>query len=482
MSLLRNRARIEQTVAEFNGLQRQIDTWLQVRRQKDRFGQYKTQLGVLEQVLSDALRRLRQEAANLDANDPSSVVYSECRKQDQRAVWLQRVWRYFRVKFDQRDDPLLGPALAAADEVVWSCYRPVFQRAALANPAIGQGPVPLAYFELLYSPQAIPKDDPPGDLESNIDVEFLKSFLGRLPIPIVSLPPYCIQAPWWLIYLGHETAHHIQFDLLPNWQLVIDFQNLLKTTVQTQVTGDLADKVADRWGKWGKEIFADLTSVCLMGPWAAWAMNELELQEKSGMLLRKSLYPAPAIRLAMLKEAVFQMQIDAGGLLEMLDPASTVPAEPVMLLSRNLRQEALADLALVPAIVKAAQSTPLGGLNTLPALCGWRAENFQYAGSVDAWRDGLLGRRTIIPEKSLQAPRLISSAGVAAWVEVTSIEDEGERSAKLDKLAEELPQIIRENREEGTRSAELSGSESGRDYGNQLANWLLQTNPDELRP
>jgi hypothetical protein len=176
------------------------------------------------------------------------------------------------------------------------------------------------------------------------------------------------------------------------------------------------------------------------------------------------------------------VQLDAGSLLDALDPAGTIPAEPVMLLNRDLQQEVLEDLALVAAIVKAAQTTPLGGLNKLPALCDWRVDNFQQAGSVDAWRDGLLGKRAIIPEKTLQAPRLISSAGVAAWAEVTAIEDKAERSEKRDQLAEELPQIIRENREEGTRTAELSGLESGQDFGNQLADWLLQTNPDELRP
>ena len=463
-------------------LQNQIGAWLKLRRRKDNFGQFKTQLNALEKVLFGALKRLHEEGAKLNPRQHSSAIYSECRKNDQRAVWLLRVWRYYRTKFDQRDDELLGPTLSAADEVVWSCYRQVFQQANLIDPSIMQQPVPLAYIEPLYTPQAIPRDDPPGDLESNIDVDFLKKFLAKLPIPIVSLPPACIQAPWWLIYLGHEIGHHLQYDLLPAWQLVIMFRNLLENTVRAHSTAVDTEKAAERWANWSKEIFADAISVCLMGPWAAWAMNELEVHDDKNRLKSLNNYPSPVVRMMLLKTIVEQLQTGSPELLDELSQTTALPDQPILFLNKDLRSEAAADLTLVPPVVNATLRTPLCEMDTMAGLCSWQSNSFAAYGTVDYWRDGLLGRKAIIPEKSLRTPRLIASAGVAAWTEVMVIDNEAEREAQRNKLVEKLLKNITENREEGTRTAEVSSIEATRNFGNQLADWLLQINPEELTP
>ena len=46
-----------------------------------------------------------------------------------------------------------------------------------------------------------------------VSAPFMQTFLAGLPIPTVGLSEGCGQAPWWLIYIGHEVGHHLQHDL-----------------------------------------------------------------------------------------------------------------------------------------------------------------------------------------------------------------------------------------------------------------------------
>ena len=481
MNAQRNRARIGQSILEIARLQSEIETWLKKRRERDKLKQYHTQLKLIESVLVCASARLKNEIQGIQPEQSRGSVYAQCRKNDSRLVWLRRVWLYYRTKFDQRDDPVLGPILAAADEVVWSCYSEIFRNASFIDSSTEQGPAPLPYIEPLFSPQAIPRDDPPDNLESNIDAEFLKSFLARLPIPIVSLPSYCIQAPWWLIYLGHETGHHVQYDLMPEWKLVLSFGELLKKSICSELPQPQGDETtANRWFKWAQEIFADTFSVCVMGPWAVWAINELETLDEKTMLRSKSNYPAPLVRLALLAQLIDDLGLDGNAMLEDLNPAEKIVGAPVMELNRNLRQIAADDFRFVPKIAKAILTWPLGGLGRFSELIGWQDDDFKPFGTVFNWRESLLGRAPLIPEQSLRAPRLIASGAVAAWAEIVGIADEIQLTEQRCKLAEILPSIITGSREEGTRSASALPTGQVQNYGNQLADWLLEIDPGGL--
>jgi hypothetical protein len=130
-SRLSNLVRIEQTRRGIAGLRAETDQWISHRQKKDHLGQYHTQLKLLGGVLANALERLAAEAAGISGERAAGGVYAECRRCERRTVWLRRVWEYFRRKFDQRDDAALGPVLAAADEVVWSCWAGIFRQADL---------------------------------------------------------------------------------------------------------------------------------------------------------------------------------------------------------------------------------------------------------------------------------------------------------------------------------------------------------------
>jgi hypothetical protein len=477
---LANQVRIEQTCQELEYLWQEIEHWWSEHRRKDTQKQYHTQLNSLYAVLTGALKELRTSLSNVYTEQDVGEIYNICRLYDKRLVWIHRLWSYFRSKFDQRNDSKLQPVLAAADEVVWSCYAGIFRNAAFNVAEIAQRATPLPYIEPSYSPRAIPRTEPPSELKSEIDPSFLQDFLNQLPIPVVSLPPNCVQAPWWLIYLGHEVGHHVQYDLLPNWILVQKFGELLTSVVQNNIEFPNQDEIAKSWQNWGREIFADVFSVMHMGYAAVWSMTELEMADERTMLKRKLQYPAPVVRLALMAHIADRLGVNGQAALHGLCPEAMVVGEPVMEGQRDLRQIAATDLKLVPKMAAAILEQPLADIGHFPELCGWNSYDFAPHGTVDNWVDTLRGRIPLYPEQTLSAARLIISGAVSAWVEVSAIADDEERADEQARLAKNVLEILPQSREEGTRAAEPPPAQNVEMLGNKLARLLLEASPEQL--
>jgi hypothetical protein len=478
MSIQRNRVRIEQTRRELDRLRAEIEDWLARRIKADERKQYQTQLNVLGTILTTALSGVQTA---LDGVSPhvTGAVYSTCRLYDRRLVWVRRLWEYFRRKFDQRDDTQLGPVLAAADEVVWSCYAGAFQNAQASLPQLTRGSAPLPYIEPRYSPQAIPRAEPPPDLKSEVDSQFVQDFLAELPIPVVSLPPSCVTAPWWLIYLGHEVGHHVQYDLLPQSQLVGAFGQLLASAVKAEPEGH--DKTAQRWEKWKLEIFADVFSVFNMGGWAVWAMTELEMADEPTMFRSKPLYPSSVVRLALMSAVADKLGLDGRAALRGLNPQTMVTGPPVFDENKHdLRQLAALDLKFVSGMAAAVVKQSLGGAGRFEQLCDWRREDFMDDGAVYHWKEGFSGREPLAPELTLRAARLAVSGALAAWAEVSVIEDTEQRAEAQAKLVEDVLPMIAQSREEGTRAAEPPPPTDVEQFGDKLARLLLEAGPETL--
>ena len=183
---------------------------------------------------------------SLDLALSEGAIYEACRTCDLRLLWLRRVWDFFREKFDQRDGDL-ADTLRAADEIVWSCYRQVFDRAKQIAPQLTAGPAPLPFIEPRYSPSTFPADLVPAGLQSEIDKPFLREHLNRLPVPVVRLQPACVSGPWWLVYAAHEVGHNVHYDLLPEQAMVGQYQELVGNAVRTD-GGDAADAAAGAGG------------------------------------------------------------------------------------------------------------------------------------------------------------------------------------------------------------------------------------------
>lgn len=141
-----------------------VEDWKKRRTKDDEDsdyrGQHNSQIKAITEELNGAAKIIETEISDLDLKSLSlGEVYAKCTQTERRSVWLWRVFEFFRSKFDQRDDEKLKPILQAADEVVWSCYKPFFQ-----NSGIKIEPAPLPFIGEDYSPSALRKDRMPGSL------------------------------------------------------------------------------------------------------------------------------------------------------------------------------------------------------------------------------------------------------------------------------------------------------------------------------
>ena len=404
--------------------------WLRRRRNADPRSQYASQLQAIESFVDGALDELSTGLCGVNASGRLIEVYSQCRTFDQRVVWLRRVWQFFKDKFDQRDDPELAPVLAAADEVVWSCYRQVVDRAQLAGLVV-EGPPPLPYIEPYLSPEAFPAELVPAGLKTEIDLEFAREHLNRLPVPVVRLQESCVSAPWWLVYIGHEVGHHVQYGLLADMGLVAAF----RTAVETAVIGaGGSPEDAERWGRWSREVFADVCSVLFMGPWAVWAIAELELGRADVMLRRRGTYPAPAVRLLLLTQVADRLGLDARPGLRGLDLVALLAQDPA----------AGADAGFVAAVIDSALAAQAGLPRTLVQLTGFGPGQFGPDGVVAQWRAVLGAPGDPLAERSLAMARVLTCASLAAWADV------GSPPENRDAFASRVVELIRGSGPEGS--------------------------------
>jgi hypothetical protein len=193
----------------------------------------------------------------------------------------RRAFGLFFEVFAQRGTSF-APVLAAHDAIAIDCYAAV-RRAA---PHIFEGQLlkPLCYMEHGYSPATMRRG------------VTLNRLLGEPnPFPLIRIP-WDRDHPWQAVFL-HEVAHNLQADLgvwQENRQAVVQrvlgfSRNPLLTTV---------------YGRWHKEIFADLAAILLGGPAAAWGMAEFLMHPAPRALTYRpgSAHPTGYLRVLMLAE------------------------------------------------------------------------------------------------------------------------------------------------------------------------------------
>jgi hypothetical protein len=438
--VLAGQVRLEQSAQLIAQVRDEVAAWVAHRRAKDPLRQYHSQLRALETALCGSLDELRGGLGAVGSGRSTGEVYQACRAFDQRVTLVRRTSAYFETRFAQRDDPRFGPLLAAADEVAWSCYAEAFRNATL-DETVARGTSPLPYIEFEDAPAAVVRDDLPGTLAPERTDTVLARHLALLPVPLVRLPASILGSPWWLVYLGHEVGHHLQHDLVPGWGLVGRFGELLAEAAGAEAGG--------RWRRWGEEIFADVCSVVCMGPWAVWALVELELAPESGMLTaNRPRYPAALVRLELAATVAELLGLDGRVVMRGLDPAASAAGAdgPVGAAARR-------DLELVPAVAERVLSTRFDGVGTLRDLYERDPDDHEPGGRIDGWVAQLLGRAGRYPEPGLRTPRDLAAAGVAAYAEAAGIGDQDDRAAALAGVAETLPALIVASREVGTRAA-----------------------------
>jgi hypothetical protein len=145
-----------------------------------------------------------------------------------------------------------APALAAYDVIGIDCYRAVMS----GLPGVFTGPVlaPVSYLEHGYSPATVRRG-----------ISLARLLGDTLPFPIIRIP-WDRDKPWQAVFL-HEVSHNLQADL-KIWEDT-------KENVQRRLleTGSPPAVVAT-FGRWHKEMFADLAALLLGGPAVAFGLAE----------------------------------------------------------------------------------------------------------------------------------------------------------------------------------------------------------------
>jgi hypothetical protein len=258
----------------------------------------------------------------------------------------RRAWGLFFEVFSQRGSAF-APVLAAHDVIAADCYA----AARDAVPGLLRGPrlKPLTYMQASHSP---------ATWRHGVQ---LSRLLGEAnPFPLIRVP-WDRDNPWQAVFL-HEVAHNLQADL-GIWQ-----EN--RAAVVTRLLRSSRDPaLAQIYGRWHKEIFADLAALLLGGPAAAWGLAMFLAHPAPRVLTFRAdgAHPTGYIRVLILAEMLRRMGFagDAGRLRRVwrrlydvrrfnrLPPRllGTAPAsirhvvdEIAFQTRRNLAQHALADV------------------------------------------------------------------------------------------------------------------------------------------
>jgi hypothetical protein len=434
-----------------------FDEWLILRRNADVHEQYSTQLDTIETVIHTCV----DAVTGTMTDDPAewTATYEVCRLADRRAVWIERVWRYFSSRFDQRDGATSAAVcLQAADEVLWSCWRPCFAAGPADPRPMLPGAVPLPYLDPVHAPEAFPATLVPSDLAASYaDAPFVREHLSRLPVPTVRVPAAAIHEPWLLGLVAHEAGHHIQFAA----QLGQSFRAAVESAVAHQ--GGDADALT-RWSEWSVEIFADLASVAMLGPWALWPIAELELGRPQRMSEPRSGYPPAIVRLRL---------IEVASRLLGLDP---LPAWPSSAAKTMVDESALPDLAFAEPVAAAGLRVGPGGMD----MATWirlDAADFGLTGHVQQWRQWYAGGPRPNTGASLKGPRIALAGAVAASADARRATAEVRDGIDVRLAGSAYPEMVA-LRVKGKRAAGQAERVGG-DLGS-LAAALLQADETEL--
>jgi hypothetical protein len=388
-------------------------------------------------------------------------VCREFNLHDQRIIWIRYVWDYFREKLDQRDDKELRAALEAADEVLWSCYRPYFDTRKTTSP-----PPPIACISYNYTPTAL-RTQFGHVLDRSVDklTGPMKDYFKSLPVGVLRLPPTIVTAPWTLALVAHEVGHFLQDAVESGAQ---PGQTLADRAEEVARAAGGGEEDMASWRRWTAEIFADWIAVLVLGPWAVWALAPWVIVPDSAMLSRDTAYPSPLVRLYLVGRMVEQLGLNAGGQLSALGICRE---------AATTKQSSL-DVAIADGVA-GLMVKPMGDcLDPLSLQLEFRKSDHDARdGDIAGWADCLLGRKTKQPVEELRAARVVTAGAVKAHHTLATGEDGATLRQKLDELAARAASMIAACHDKRKRAlTDFRPAEPGR-----LARLILTAGEEDLK-
>lgn len=463
-----------QTLRELARLEDELIAWDRHRHLTDcdgagvYRGQFETQREAVVTEVKGAIAAVREEVSRLSSASLSPMeLYPRLARSDRQVIWIRQAWDFYRSRFDQRDAPELAATLKAADEVSWSCFKPLFRKGADRRP-----PAPLPCIEPDYTPSTLLSTHAhvlarPGDATAGP----LQGYFDTLPVPLLRLPPSVVTCPWNLVLIGHEVGHVVYAQINPNGSFPDEFRSSVAAAAR-RAGGDEA--VSQHWSRWAAEIFADCYAVLMMGPWSIWALGQLELGSAAQMAAPRPFYPPATLRLILLAQMATRLGL--GQLAGVLGALGMESADTAALLPDQRLQVAIAS-----EVSQLAAAVLPGRRATLAQAVAFRLSDFQAGaespkGMVAEWSEALLGEREKVDENDLRTARLVA-AGVAQAAFTLGGLASPDGAERLEPLRSAALQRIAACGEAGTRSAVSVAAPLS---GVGLARRLLDATDDDL--
>ena len=246
------------------------------------FAAVNERLGAIDDRIADRLAALRETVKGLSPGQVLTAIAMIEREIDR----ARRTWGLFFDVFSQRGSSF-APVLAAHDVIADDCYAAVIPAVARLYP--GPKLRPVTYMEQGFSPVTYRRG-----------VQ-LSRLLGETnPFPLIRIP-WDRDNLWQGVFL-HECAHNLQADL-GIWQ---ENQKAVATRVFRETRNPM---LTQTYGRWHKEIFADLSALLLGGPSAAWGLALFLSHPRQRVLTyrAKGAHPTGYFRVLILAEMLQRM-------------------------------------------------------------------------------------------------------------------------------------------------------------------------------
>ncbi|TVR95109.1 MAG: hypothetical protein EA406_14560 [Rhodospirillales bacterium] len=227
--------------------------------------------------IGEALTRAALRTAHLSA-DAQLQRFQALKARGERALRVvEKVWEFYFELFNQRQASF-ADMLMAADRIGTDCYQAVYMN--LGVPRSIPSPRPLAYVDTGFGPATFRRG-------------IRLSAIGRHsnPFPLLVFPRTRLISPWTLGAIPHEVGHNIHADL-GLWTKLRD------SMVQRLEAERFHPMVGSTFGRWHKEIFADLIGVLLIGPAYVRSLMDVVGGDRSRVVLfvPSAVHPTPYLR------------------------------------------------------------------------------------------------------------------------------------------------------------------------------------------
>jgi hypothetical protein len=434
----------------------EFDLWLRLTSKGGELEKHHTQMRAITGHLGglrDVTERMLNEAKQ------SGDILTQARNLESLVLGIRRIWEFFRSKLVQRREAEMHRFLQMADELAWSCYKPVID---VAISAVRREP-PLVFLNGGLSPYAQSRDqaflaeEVPGEALSGKTYD---PILKRLPIPVIGVPWYQAAHIPDLSVVAHETGHTVEQDFALHERTLKNIGQVLQGTAGAARLGC--------WEAWSTEVFADLWGCLSLGPAFVSSLTDFLASDrdhlKNEVATASDKYPTAHIRILLCLNALQEMGFV--GETEALREAWVVS-------SSDTAMRAFEDD--VPLVVKAVLSSNYPHMSPERPLLETPELRFTQQDWCLAKKGVAELRQGKIPESANTARRLVAAARF-----LFDQDPQGYARDALDKaLQEHMKSIIRP----GTRSGEkildqiqqdqLSAHSRalGTDWFDQFASW-----------